>query len=282
MVTAGPRLLDGAAARRTESGARLHERAVAKDAGPSFALSASQARHAYRRRTGDARGHFQRRRQRRRRATRCCGRSSSRSARTSITSASRGQAGIERCTGRLQRRPRPDRINNGADDDGSGVVALVEMAAAAMRGPRPKRSLLFVWHTGEESGGWGARYVTRFPPVPLDHIVAQLNLDMIGRSRRAGDQTAANHALTGPDEVYVVGASRLSRAPGRHRGQREPRVPEPHAEPEVRRPGRSRAHLRAKRPLPVRAEAASPWPSSSADCTRTTTGRPTRSTGSTS
>jgi Zn-dependent M28 family amino/carboxypeptidase len=79
-----------------------------------------------------------------------------------------------------------------------------------MRGPRPKRSLLFVWHTGEESGGWGARYVTTFPPVPLDHIVAQLNLDMIGRSRRAGDQTAANHALTGPDEVYVVGAGRLS------------------------------------------------------------------------
>ncbi len=92
------------------------------------------------------------------------------------------------------------------------MVALVEMAAAAMRGPRPKRSLLFVWHTGEESGGWGSRYITAFPPVPIDRIVAQLNLDMIGRSRRAGDDTAANYGLTGPDEVYVVGASRLSRA----------------------------------------------------------------------
>lgn len=107
-----------------------------------------------------------------------------------------------------------DVINNGADDDGSGVVALVEMAAAASRGPRPRRSLLFVWHTGEESGGWGARYVTAFPPVPIDQIVAQLNLDMIGRSRRPGDQTAANYWLTGPDEVYLVGASRLSHALG--------------------------------------------------------------------
>ena len=63
-------------------------------------------------------------------------------------------------------KPAQDVINNGADDDGSGVVALVEMAAAAMRGPRPKRSLLFVWHTGEESGGWGSRYITAFPPCP--------------------------------------------------------------------------------------------------------------------
>jgi len=105
-----------------------------------------------------------------------------------------------------------DVINNGADDDGSGVVALVEMAAAAMRGPALKRSLLFVWHTGEESGGWGARYLTAFPPVPIDRIVAQLNLDMIGRSRRPGDDSAGNRDLTGPDEVYLVGASRLSRA----------------------------------------------------------------------
>lgn len=103
----------------------------------------------------------------------------------------------------------PDLINNGADDDGSGVVALMEIAGAVARGRRPGRSLLFVWHTGEEAGGWGARYFTSFPPVPLDRIVAQLNLDMIGRSRRPGDMR--NTRLTGPDEVYLVGARRLSR-----------------------------------------------------------------------
>jgi hypothetical protein len=106
----------------------------------------------------------------------------------------------------------PDVINNGADDDGSGVVALVEIAGAVARGPRPGRSLLFVWHTGEEAGGWGARYFTAFPPVPLDRIVAQLNLDMIGRSRRHGD--GRNPRLTGSDEVYLVGAHRLSRELG--------------------------------------------------------------------
>jgi hypothetical protein len=106
----------------------------------------------------------------------------------------------------------PDVINNGADDDGSGVAALMEIAGAALRGPRAARSLLFVWHTGEEAGGWGAKYFTAFPTVPLESIVAQLNLDMIGRSRRTGD--ARNPRLTGPDEVYLVGASRVSRELG--------------------------------------------------------------------
>lgn len=112
----------------------------------------------------------------------------------------------------LQSENARDRIHNGADDDGSGVVALVEMAAAAMRGPRPGRSLLFVWHTGEEAGGWGSRYFMAFPTVPRDRIVAQLNLDMVGRSRRLDDKTAANAGLTGPHEIYLVGASRTSRA----------------------------------------------------------------------
>ena len=62
---------------------------------------------------------------------------------------------------------------------------------------RPKRSILFVWHTGEEAGLWGSRYFTDHPTVPLDHIVAQLNIDMIGRStcRRstACDDGAASH-----------------------------------------------------------------------------------------
>lgn len=100
-----------------------------------------------------------------------------------------------------------DLINNGADDNGSGVAALLEIARAAAGGPPPKRSLLFVWHTGEEAGGWGARYFVEKPPVPLERIVAYLNLDMIGRSRKPGDRPT----LTGPDELYVVGPKRVSR-----------------------------------------------------------------------
>ena len=104
-----------------------------------------------------------------------------------------------------------DDINNGADDDGSGVVALVTMAEAVARGPQPKRSLLFVWHTGEEYGSWGAQYFVAYPPVPLDHIVAQLNVDMIGRSKYPGISEPGDGQLTGPTEVYLVGSRRLSR-----------------------------------------------------------------------
>ena len=107
-----------------------------------------------------------------------------------------------------------DDINNGADDDGSGVVALVTMAGAVAKGPRPKRSLLFVWHTGEEYGSWGAKYFVAFPPVPVDHIVAQLNVDMIGRARYPGDSNPGDGQLTGPTEVYLVGSRRLSRELG--------------------------------------------------------------------
>jgi hypothetical protein len=103
-----------------------------------------------------------------------------------------------------------DDINNGADDDGSGVVALLQMAEAVASGPRPKRSLLFVWHTGEEEGSWGAKYFTAFPTVPIGSIVAQLNVDMIGRSRAPDDDNPLDAGLTGPDEVYIVGSRRLS------------------------------------------------------------------------
>lgn len=107
-----------------------------------------------------------------------------------------------------------DDINNGADDDGSGVVALVTMAEAVAKGPRPKRSLLFVWHTGEEYGSWGAEYFVNFPPVPIDRIVAQLNVDMIGRAKYPGVSQTGDSQLTGPTEVYLVGSRRLSRELG--------------------------------------------------------------------
>ena len=210
VVSAGPRLLAALLRGEREDDARLLERAVAKDAGASFALTATK------------------------RVTLTVGTIIAREDTFNVVASVEGSDPVLRDefialgahldhiglrparTGTsgatADRSAAKDLINNGADDDGSGVVALVEMAAAAMRGPRPKRSLLFVWHTGEESGGWGARYITAFPPVPIDRFVAQLNLDMIGRSRRLGDDTAANAALTGPDEVYLVGASRSSRA----------------------------------------------------------------------
>ncbi|HJQ30805.1 MAG TPA: M28 family peptidase [Pyrinomonadaceae bacterium] len=103
-----------------------------------------------------------------------------------------------------------DTICNGADDDGSGTTALLAMAEAFSKGPRPKRSILFVWHAGEEKGLWGSEYFTRYPTVPLKQVVAQLNIDMIGRSKQAGDTNPANKMLTGPDEIYVIGSRMMS------------------------------------------------------------------------
>jgi Zn-dependent M28 family amino/carboxypeptidase len=76
-----------------------------------------------------------------------------------------------------------DSINNGADDDGSGTVGVMELAEAFSRsGARPRRSIVFLTVSGEEKGLWGSRYFTEHPPVPLDHLVADLNIDMIGRN----------------------------------------------------------------------------------------------------
>jgi peptidase M28-like protein len=100
---------------------------------------------------------------------------------------------------------RRDSIRNGADDDGSGSVTLLEVAEAfAKTAAKPKRSLLFVWHTGEEKGLLGSRWVTDHLPVPADSIVAQLNMDMVGR----GDA----QDIPGGSERYLqlVGSRRLS------------------------------------------------------------------------
>lgn len=104
-----------------------------------------------------------------------------------------------------------DAICNGADDDGSGTTALLGMAEAlAHAKQRPKRSVLFVWHCGEEKGLWGSRYFTEYPTIPLDKIVAQLNIDMIGRSKQDGDTNARNKELTGPNAIYVIGSTMMS------------------------------------------------------------------------
>lgn len=74
-----------------------------------------------------------------------------------------------------------DSIANGADDDGSGSVALLAIAQQ-MAVSRPRRSVLFVWHVGEEQGMLGSSYFTSHSPMPIDSIVAQFNADMIGRN----------------------------------------------------------------------------------------------------
>jgi hypothetical protein len=83
-----------------------------------------------------------------------------------------------------------DSIANGADDDGSGTVALLSIARAVMQRPS-RRSTLFIWHAAEEKGLLGSAYFTAHPTVPIDSMVAMLNADMIGRNA--------------PDRLYVVG-----------------------------------------------------------------------------
>jgi hypothetical protein len=103
-----------------------------------------------------------------------------------------------------------DTISNGADDDGSGTTATLAMAEAFAKGARPKRSILFVWHAGEEKGLWGSEYINEFPVVPLNQIITQLNIDMIGRSKKEGDTNQRNAELSGPNEVYVIGSKMMS------------------------------------------------------------------------
>ena len=99
-------------------------------------------------------------------------------------------------------RPRLDSIRNGADDDGSGSMGVLEIAEyiASMK-VKPKRSTIFVWHTGEEAGLIGSAFFTANPTVPIDSVVAQINIDMIGRGR------AEDLPGGGPDYVGVIGSS---------------------------------------------------------------------------
>jgi len=99
------------------------------------------------------------------------------------------------------------KINNGADDDGSGTVAMLEIAEAfkkaADEGNGPERSIVFLHVTGEEKGLLGSRYYTDFDPIfPLKNTVANLNIDMIGRidPKRSGDR----------NYVYLIGSDKLS------------------------------------------------------------------------
>ena len=74
-----------------------------------------------------------------------------------------------------------DTIYNGADDDASGTVAVLELAEALARGRAPKRTIVFALFGSEEVGGFGSRYFAERPPAPLHTIVANLQFEMIGR-----------------------------------------------------------------------------------------------------
>jgi Zn-dependent M28 family amino/carboxypeptidase len=99
-----------------------------------------------------------------------------------------------------------DLINNGADDDGSGTVAVMELAGAFAQakkdGVGPRRSILFMLVTGEEKGLLGSEYYTNHPVFPLEKTVVNLNMDMIGR--RDAKYKANNNY------VYVIGSDKLS------------------------------------------------------------------------
>ena len=109
---------------------------------------------------------------------------------------------------------RRDSIFNGADDDGSGSVAVHEIAEyLSSLKVKPKRSTLFIWHAGEEKGLWGSAYFTEHPTVPRDSIVAQLNLDMVGRGAvtdQTGVSAEGKELRGGPDYLQLVGSRRLS------------------------------------------------------------------------
>lgn len=97
-------------------------------------------------------------------------------------------------------------VYNGADDDGSGTVSLLEIAQAFMAAKKdgygPKRSILFLHVTGEEHGLHGSRYYSENPLFPIENTIADLNIDMIGRRD-------VEHTDNG-NYVYVIGSDRLS------------------------------------------------------------------------
>jgi hypothetical protein len=102
------------------------------------------------------------------------------------------------------RPPRRDSIMNGADDDGSGTVAMLEIAER-FASEKPARSIIFVSHQGEEAGLLGSRWFTDHPTIPLDSVVAALNMDMEAKGRV--DQVKYG----GPSSIQTLGARRLSR-----------------------------------------------------------------------
>ncbi|MEL6253172.1 MAG: M28 family peptidase [Bacteroidota bacterium] len=100
-------------------------------------------------------------------------------------------------------------INNGADDDGSGTSAILELAEAfamaAKNGNPPRRSMIFMTVSGEEKGLLGSRFYTDYPLYPLANTVANLNIDMIGRIDKKYQEREDS-----TNYVYIIGSDKLS------------------------------------------------------------------------
>ncbi len=105
---------------------------------------------------------------------------------------------------RTIRPAQQDTIFNGADDDGSGTVVMLEIAERMVAGERPRRSILFNSHAAEEKGLLGSRWWTQHPTVPLDSIVAAHNMDMLGKGR------VSDVMFGGPRTVQMLGSRRVS------------------------------------------------------------------------
>ncbi len=111
-------------------------------------------------------------------------------------------ASSDEVPGRVNNPLDQDSIWNGADDDGTGSTGELAIAKAFATGPKPRRSIVFLWHAGEEAGLYGSQYNADFPVVPLAQVQCLLNIDMIGRNRD-NDPAQAN-------SVFVIGADRIS------------------------------------------------------------------------
>jgi len=96
-----------------------------------------------------------------------------------------------------------DKIFNGADDDASGCVAVMELARVLAAGPKPKRTIYFVCFGSEERGGYGSRYFTAHSPVPLEKIITDLNFEMLGRP----------DAKVAPGKLWLTGYQRSTLGP---------------------------------------------------------------------
>jgi len=101
-----------------------------------------------------------------------------------------------------------DSIFNAADDNASGSAGAMAITRALMQGPRPRRSILLIWDSGEETGLWGARHIAYGETGKK--IVAIANVDMIGRSRAPGTNILGEEQLTPPGVIYITGPRVLS------------------------------------------------------------------------
>ncbi len=122
----------------------------------------------------------------------------------SVTDAQWAEVNALIAKARAIRGPRLDTVNNGADDDGSGTVVMLEIAERMASGSRPARSILFNSHAGEEKGLLGSAWWAEHPTIPLDSVVVAHNMDMLGKGRVTDVQ------FGGPHTVQMLGSRRVS------------------------------------------------------------------------